>query len=84
MWQKVPIPTCRGEGEAQKNIGRKVVVRVQLPHERSPHNWVVYLMILIRENLLYGKRDNWDQNTPSNSPRAPGTTEKYGKEKVHR
>ena len=30
------------------------------------------------------KKDNWDHHTPSNSPRAPGTKEKCGKERVHR
>ena len=40
----------------------------QLPHERS-----LCLQILIRENLFYGKLENWDQITPSNSPRERGT-----------
>ena len=31
---------------------------------------VVCFKILIRENLFYRKKDNSDQNTPSNSPRA--------------
>ena len=44
----------------------------------------MYLKILIRENLFYGKRSNWDQLAPSNSPRARGTTQKFGKERVHR
>ena len=47
--KKVPIPTCSGGGEAQQNSRRKVMVRVQLPYERSLNNWVVYPMILIRE-----------------------------------
>ena len=29
------------------------------------------------------KSENWDQITPSNSPRARGTREKFGKERVH-
>ena len=44
----------------------------------------MYPRIPIRENLLCGKRENWDQNTPSNSPRARGTKEKFWKERVHR
>ena len=36
-------------------------------------------MILIRENLFSVKRENWDQNAPSNSPTARGTTSKFGK-----
>ena len=27
--------------------------------------------------------ENWDRNTPSNSPKAPGTILKFGKERVH-
>ena len=52
---------------------RNVVVWVQLPYYRSLHNWVVYLTILTRENLFSWKSENWEQNTPSNSPRAHGT-----------
>ena len=36
----------------------------------------MYLKIRIRESLFNVKKDNWDQNTPSNSPRAPGTEKK--------
>ena len=44
----------------------------------------MYPRIPIRENLLCGKRENWDQNTPSNFPRARGTSQKKnGKERVH-
>ena len=56
----------------------------QLLHERSLYHWVVCLQILIRENLFYGKLENWDRNTPSNSPRARGTKLKFGKERAHR
>ena len=56
----------------------------QLPHERSLYNWVVCLQILIRENLIYGKLENCDQITPSNSPRERGTKLKFGKERAHR
>ena len=51
---------------------RKVVRKDQLHYRRSLQNWVVCLKILIRENLFYVKKEDWDQNTPSNSPRAPG------------
>ena len=52
---------------------RKVVRKDQLHYWRSLHNWVLHLKILIRENLFYVTKENWDQNTPSNSPRALGT-----------
>ena len=35
---------------------------------------VVCLKILTRENLFYEEKENWDQITPPNSPRTPGTT----------
>ena len=35
-------------------------------------------------NLFYVNLENGDQNTPSNSPRAPGTKFKSGKERVLR
>ena len=70
--------------ESPTRIQRKVVRKDQLHCWRSLHNWVVYLKILIRENLFYVNMENWDQNTPSNSPKAPGTKLKFGKERVHR
>ena len=39
---------------------------------------------IIREHLVYVNKTDWDRNTPSNSPRAPGTKSKFGKERVHR
>ena len=56
----------------------------QLHYWRSLHKWVVYLKILILENLFYVSQECCDQNTPSNSPTAPGTKLKFGKERVHR
>ena len=40
--------------------------------------------ILIRENLFHVNQEHWEQNTPSNIPRAPGDKPKIGKEWVHR
>ena len=33
---------------------------------------------------VYGRVENWNQTAPSKSPRASGTKEKFGKERVHR
>ena len=41
----------------------------------------MYLKILIR--VFCVNKGDWDQSTPSNSPRVPGTKIKIGKEKVH-
>ena len=54
------------------NSKRKMVRKDQLLYWRNLHNWVVYLKILIWQSLFYVKKKNWDQNTPWNSPRAPG------------
>ena len=70
--------------ESPTKSQRKVVREDQLRYWRSLHNWVVYLKILIRGNLFYVNLENWDLNTPSNSPKAPGTKSKFGKERVHR
>ena len=44
----------------------------------------MYLKVLIRENLFFVNLECWDQDTPSNSPKAPGTKSKFWKERVHR
>ena len=36
------------------------------------------------KNLFYVNKENWDQHTPSKSPKALGTQLKFGKEEVHR
>ena len=58
---------------------RKVVRKDQLPYQGSPHNRVVCLEIPTREKLFYGKKENWDQITPSNSPRVRFTKQKNGR-----
>ena len=63
---------------------RVVVGKDQLLYWRSLYNWVVYLKILVRENLFNVNLENWEQNTRSNSPETLGTKGKIGKERVHR
>ena len=63
---------------------RTTVLKDQLRCWRSLYNWVVYLKVLFRENLFRVTKENWDRNTPSNSPKALGTKLKFGKERVHR
>ena len=60
---------------------REVVRKDQLRYWRSLYNWIVYLKILIRESPFYVNKENWDQSTPSNSPRAPGIKSNFGKER---
>ena len=71
------------DGQPSKK-SKKSGGRNPLPCWRSSYTWVVCLKITIRENLFYGKKENWNQITPSNSPRVRGTTSKFGKERVHR
>ena len=78
-------PMClNSKSESGCKNGEKVVWKDQLLCWRSLYNWVVCLKILIRENVLSRKKGNWDQTTPSTSPRARDTTSKIGKERVHR
>ena len=50
-----------------------MVRKDQLQYSRSLYHCVVYLNIIIRENLFYVNLENWEQNTPSHSPKALGT-----------
>ena len=59
---------------------RKVVRKDQLHDHRNLHNWSVSLKFLIRESVFHVKKQNWDQNTPSNSSKARDTTSKFGNE----
>ena len=68
---KCPFRQLR-QKESPAKSQRKMVRKDQLRCWRSPHNWVVYLKILIRENLFNVKKENWDQNTPSSSPKTHG------------
>ena len=60
---------------------RKEAQKDQLHCWRSLHNWVVYLKIIIRENTFSVNQEDWDRNTPSNSPKAPGTKKKKTRER---
>ena len=63
-----------------------------LPHQvRRPRLTIegvytigLFSRILSEKNVFYVNTENLDQNTPSNSPRAPDTKSKFGKERVHR
>ena len=61
------------EEKPSKKVKERWCERTQLLNERSLFNWVLYLKILIRESLFKVNLESWDRNTPSHSPRAPGT-----------
>ena len=61
------------DGQPSKR-SKKSGVKGSVAYARSLYNRVVCLKILIRESLFCGKLENWDRVTPSNSPRAHGTT----------
>ena len=55
----------------------------QLLYRGSLYNWIVCL--ILSEKVFCGNLRNWDRITPSNSPKALGTTfKKFGNERVHR
>ena len=49
---------------------RESVGKDQLLNQTSPYYMFVYLKILIREHLLYGRAGHWDQIAPSHSTNA--------------
>ena len=70
IWRQMPFPTCWGRRKAQQKVEERMCkgsVALFL------YNWVVCLLILIREGLFYVNLECRDQNTPSNPPRAPAT-----------
>ena len=84
-WRQMPFPTCWDRRKAQQRSQRKDVQKNQLRYWRSLCNWVVCLKVLVRENLFYVNKESWDQNAPSNSPKASDTKiKKFGKDRVHR
>ena len=76
-WKKMFLQTCGGWGEAPQETKERWCERTSCFVEGD-------LKIRIRESLFHVKEENWDQNAPSNSPKAPGTKSKFGKETVHR
>ena len=63
---------------------RKVVRKDQLHHSRSLYNWIVYLKILILENLLSVKKGKLGSKHAENFSRALAPNKNFGKERVHR
>ena len=74
-----------GQMRSPAKSQRKVVRKDQLHYWRSPHNLgCVSQDSYPRKSFLRRDLKNWDRNTSSNSPKAPGTKSKFGKEMVHR
>ena len=55
----------RSPTKSQRKMVQRIICFVE-----GVHTIGLYLKILIRENLFYVKRENQDQNAPSNFPRA--------------
>ena len=66
-------------GEKPSKKSKKGGAKDQLLNWRSLYNWIVRLKIPIRENLFYGKKENWDQIAPKNCPQTPGSKKNSGK-----
>ena len=62
-WRHMPFPTCRGIRETQKNIEERLCEGTVAILKRSLFIWVVYLKILIRENLFNVNLECWDRST---------------------
>ena len=79
--RKVRIQARWGWQSAWQKAEEKWCERISCLHERSLHNCVVCLKILIREDIFHGRLENGDQITPSSFPMAPVTKLKFGKER---
>ena len=69
---KCHIRLFKAEGKSNKR-SKRGGAQDHLPYWRSLNSWDAYLKTPIQEHLFYVNLENWDRNTPSNSPRAPGT-----------
>ena len=78
----LPCLKYMSEGRPNKK-SKKDAAKGSVAFLKSLHNRVGYFNIFIRENLFHVNLENWDRNTPSISPEAPGTKLKFGKERVH-
>ena len=80
---KCHFPHVKAEGEPNKKSKKSGVAGSVALLKESIQSGCVSQDSYPR-NLFHVKKENWDQNTPSNSPRAPGTESKFRKETVHR
>ena len=71
--------TCWGGGKAQQEAKERCAKGSFALSTECLYTCVVCLEILTRENLFDGKKADWDQITPSNSPRSRGTKWNFGK-----
>ena len=79
------LQTCWGWWKAQQKAKERWCERISCIIEGVYTTGLCISRFLFeRESPFYVKKENWDQNAPSNSPRAPGTKSKFGKERVHR
>ena len=84
MWKKMFLQTCWGWWKAQQKVKERWCERISCIIEGVYTTGLCISRFLSEKNLFHMERENWDQETPSNFPRALGTTEKFGKERVHR
>ena len=69
--------------KAQQKVTERWCERISCYIE-GVHTIGLCISRFLSEINLYVNKENWDPNTPSHSPKAPGTTLKNGKESVRR
>ena len=70
--------------ESPAKSQRKVVRRISCDIEGVYAIGLCISRFFSEKNLFHVNREDWDQTTPSNSPKAPGTKVKFGKGRVYR
>ena len=70
--------------KAQQKVKERWCARISCDIEGVYTIGLCISRFLSEKDLFYVNLENWDRNSPSNSPKAPGTKSKFGKERVHR
>ena len=81
-WRHMPFPTCWGRRKPNKK-SKKGGAKDQFVYLRSLHNWVVYLKILLRENISTLSWKIGIETYRQILQRHLAQTFKFGKERVH-
>ena len=80
----MPFSTWWGRRKPNKKSKKGWCARISCDIEGVYTIGLCISRFLSEKDLFYVNLENWDRNTPSNSPKAPGTKSKFGKERVHR
>ena len=84
FWKTMFLQTCWGCWETQQKVRERWCERISCIIEGVYTIGLCFSRFLSEKIYSTWKGENWDQDTPSDSPRAPGTKFKFGKERLHR